>query len=358
MAKYGMAIDLRNCVGCGACGLACKTENNTEFERSGEKFNWADFYIQSGGTFAEGNFKYQVYPVLCNHCTDAPCIANCPVTPKAIYKTPDGITMHDNAKCIGCKRCQRDCPYSTGKVLETNDQYSVISYNNWDMHIHALWKNKTAVIPGGTATPEEVALAADKVPPYKNEFTGSPYNAVRPTNVTEKCYFCEHRVKNGEKPYCVVSCPSGARIFGDLNDSSSQISKAIANGYKQLKNNNGEFLAKGEKGTQPNVFYVGDFSIATPVKRPEIKPEVKLKVYPNPVMDDSTLEFSLSENAEIYVSIIDLSGRTMKYIVNGEWYPQGKHTVRFNVDELKNGQYIVCLQTQNNRLTTNILVAK
>lgn len=354
-----MAIDLRKCVGCGACALACKTENNTEFERSGEKFNWADFYIHTEGTYAENNFKYLVYPVLCNHCTDAPCVENCPATPKALYKSADGLTLSIEKNCIGCKKCQRVCPYSELKVVETELQYSVISYNNWTVNSHAFWKeNNTAIINGGTLTPKETASMAGAVPPYANLYSGEDYSAVRPRDVVEKCVFCNHRIKNGDDPYCVVSCPSGARTFGDLNDANSQINKVIANGYRQLKNNNGEFLAEGEKGTQPNVFYVGDFSIATPVRKKEIKSEVKIKVYPNPVRENSNLEFSLSLDTEVNASVIDLSGRTLKYIIDGEWYPQGTHRVQFNVNELKSGQYIVCLQTSKNRITTNILVAK
>lgn len=352
-----MAIDLNKCVGCGACAMACKTENNTEHQRSGEKFNWADFHIQTEGTFNQGNFKYIVYPVLCNHCTDAPCIKNCPVTPKAIFKTADGITMHNNATCIGCKRCQVDCPYSSPKVLETKYQYSVISYNNWDAHVHGMWKNNTAVIPNGTSTPEEIALAASVVPPYKNEFTHSDYNAVRPTNVTEKCYFCDHRVKNGEEPYCVVSCPSKARIFGDLNDASSPVSKAISKGYRQLRNNKGEFLSPGENGARPNVFYIGDFRVATAAEKPKLIPVERLKVYPNPIKDDGTIEFILSNSAEVVLSLFDLSGKRVKYIVLGENYPEGNHSVQFCVNGIKNGTYIVHLLAGDRSLTANIIVS-
>ena len=101
MARLGMVIDLQRCVSCGACALACKAENNTRNRAEGQSFNWADFLMKTGGTFPDA--VHVVMPVLCNHCTDAPCVAVCPVSPKAIFKTPDGITMYDNERCIGCR---------------------------------------------------------------------------------------------------------------------------------------------------------------------------------------------------------------------------------------------------------------
>ena len=110
MAKLGMVIDLARCVGCGACAFACKAENNTRNRAGGQSYNWADFLMKTEGTFP--NVTHWVMPVLCNHCTEAPCVAACPVTPKAMYKTPEGITMHDDELCIGCRKCQSACPYS------------------------------------------------------------------------------------------------------------------------------------------------------------------------------------------------------------------------------------------------------
>ena len=85
MAKQlAMVIDLMKCTGCGACALACKTENNTQMKARGQTFNWADFMHKTEGTFP--NVKYASFPVRCNHCSEPECIEPCP-EPKALYKT-------------------------------------------------------------------------------------------------------------------------------------------------------------------------------------------------------------------------------------------------------------------------------
>ena len=99
MTRLGMVIDLNRCVGCGACAFACKTENNTANRSDGQSHNWADFIMGTEGSFP--NVTHFVMPVLCNHCSDAPCIKACPVKPhKAIFKTPEGITLTDNSAGI------------------------------------------------------------------------------------------------------------------------------------------------------------------------------------------------------------------------------------------------------------------
>jgi Fe-S-cluster-containing dehydrogenase component len=261
MAKYGMVIDLGKCVGCGACALACKTENNTELEHDGRKYNWADFLVSNEGTFAEGNLKKTVFPVLCNHCTDAPCVQVCPVTPKAMFKTEDGITMHNDERCIGCQLCQNACPYSSKDVNADGVQSSVISFNPHGQETQSFYEDDSAVIPGCTSTPKETATLAGIKPPDKNDYMHADYTAVRPAGVTEKCIFCQHRLLEGDDPYCVASCPSGARVFGDLDDPESEISQILAaQGSERLANNAGDMLGPNEAGTQPNVFYIGSFN--------------------------------------------------------------------------------------------------
>ena len=258
MPKYGMVIDLQKCVGCGACALACKTENNTQDRTKGQTFNWADFIMKEEGKFPNVNFTPS--PVLCNHCTDAPCVKACPVTPKAMFKTLDGITMHNDERCIGCQRCQKACPYSTKDTEKDRAAYSVISFNARGGTTHPFHKDAKELIPGCTSSGVEVSKMAGDTPPYRNRYKHPEYEDVRRSGITEKCIFCEHRVKKGELPYCVVSCPSGARIFGDLSDPNSEPSKALkAHKAVQLKNSKGELLKAGEKGTQPNVYYIRNF---------------------------------------------------------------------------------------------------
>jgi Fe-S-cluster-containing dehydrogenase component len=251
-----MVIDLQRCVGCGACALACKAENNTRTRGNGQSFNWADFVMKTEGTFPD--VTQFVMPVLCNHCADAPCVAACPVSPKAMYKTPEGITMHDSALCIGCRMCQRACPYSALELAEASlagESYSVISYNARDAATQPQWTDTLALIPGCTASGSETAKAAGAAMPALNEFAGGDVQPTRKAGVVEKCTFCYHRVSNGLQPACVEACPAKARIFGDQDDPSAEIAKILRTEKS--------FRLQEEKGTRPNVHYIGKYSART-----------------------------------------------------------------------------------------------
>jgi Fe-S-cluster-containing dehydrogenase component len=261
MPKFGMVIDLQKCVGCGSCAIACKTENNTQDRTNGQTFNWADFIYKTEGEFP--GVQFAALPVLCNHCTDAACVEACPVTPKAMHKTKNGITMHNEERCIGCRLCQEACPYSAKDVNKEKAAYSVISFNDPDLPTHPFYRDSREGIKGGTASGVQVAQKAGDMPPYHNRFQSSECADVRRKGITEKCLFCEHRVMKREMPYCVVSCPSQARVFGDLEDKNSEISKLLKK-YKasRLGNNKGELLKAGEAGTKPNVYYIRNFKAA------------------------------------------------------------------------------------------------
>lgn len=100
--RYGFAIDHRKCIGCHACTVACKSENDVPL---GVYRTWVK-YIEKG-EFPNSRRYFSV--LRCNHCEDAPCVEVCPTG--ALFKRPDGIVDFDPAKCIGCKSCMQACPY-------------------------------------------------------------------------------------------------------------------------------------------------------------------------------------------------------------------------------------------------------
>ena len=250
MANFGMVVDLQRCVGCGACAFACKAENNTRARTDGQSHNWLDFVLKTEGTFPDT--VHTALPVLCNHCSNAPCVEVCPVRPRAMFKTPEGITMLDSELCIGCRLCQDACPYSHTELDETSldgETYSVISFNPRGADTQSQWADKTAMIPGCTSSGSETSNRAGATPPAMNQFTEVDVHQV---GVVGKCTFCHHRTSNGMQPACVEVCPSKALIFGDQDDSNSEISKAL----KAQKS----FRLLEDKGTKPNIHYIGKYS--------------------------------------------------------------------------------------------------
>ncbi len=203
MARYGMVFDLRRCIGCNACVVGCKQENTLP-----DGVFFTRTLSEEYGVFPAVNRVY--IPTLCNHCEDAPCEKVCPSG--ATYTREDGIVMVDADKCIGCGSCAVACPY---------DQRTELSK---DLFTQGLFGE-------GELTP----------------FEEQGYSRFTPGMVT-KCDFCSGRVDAGLDPACVVTCPTDARIFGDLDDPDSKASRLIRE--------RGGRPPLPEKNTSPKVFYV------------------------------------------------------------------------------------------------------
>lgn len=226
MPKYAMTIDLNRCMGCRACMVACKVENNTPAAHL-----WMFVFRLEQGEYPETAVTYLPRP--CQHCDNAPCVKVCPVG--ARFKREDGLVLTDFQRCIGCRYCEVACPYG-------------VNYFNWKH------PKKTQYLDFNSEDVKKVSNGAK--PPWRNPDTdqkhgdehrltagGSHYKGVM-----GKCTFCVQRVEKGLEPACVANCPVRVFEFGDLEDPDSRISRKLRG--------QPHFQLLEEVGTEPRVFYL------------------------------------------------------------------------------------------------------
>lgn len=125
--RLGIVIDQERCIGCEACSIACRIENETP------NF-WINVETQDGmqkdtpkGTFP--NLTIFFLPKLCNHCENPPCVDSCPVD--ALTKREDGIVLLDKYECTGCQVCLTACPY---EIIIFNDKTNLAEKCNLCSH--------------------------------------------------------------------------------------------------------------------------------------------------------------------------------------------------------------------------------
>lgn len=202
MAKLGMTIDLKRCMGCHTCALGCKMQNNVPMGMLWNRIltDGGEDVDTARGEFP--NLKKSWLPLACLHCENAPCVKVCPVG--ATYRDDDGRVLINYDRCIGCRYCMAACPYN-------------VRVFNWQKPVR------------------EPGFSYGEAP-------------TRPKGVMEKCTLCVERTAKGLEPRCVEVCPAKARKFGDLDDPHSEVARAVRErGGQQL-------LA--EKGTKPQVYYL------------------------------------------------------------------------------------------------------
>jgi molybdopterin-containing oxidoreductase family iron-sulfur binding subunit len=258
---FNLSVDLNACTGCGACVIACHSENNvpvvgkTEVRRSRD-MHWLriDRYYSSEESFegdnekkenAEGWFtgtkqalremevgsenpQVAFQPVMCQHCNHAPCETVCPVAATSHGRQGQNHMAYN--RCVGTRYCANNCPYKVRRF-------------NWFLY-----------------------NGNDEFDYYMNDDLGrmvlNPDVVVRSRGVMEKCSMCIQKtqktildakrdgreIKDGEfQTACSAACSNGAMVFGDVNDKHSKVAK--------LKEDNRMYHLLESVGTKPNVIY-------------------------------------------------------------------------------------------------------
>jgi molybdopterin-containing oxidoreductase family iron-sulfur binding subunit len=217
--RWALAIDLNVCNGCSACVVACQSENNTpvvgkEQVTKAREMYWISIDRYYEGAEGDSNaLKTYFQPRMCVQCENAPCEVVCPVG--ATAHSADGLNDMTYNRCVGTRYCSNNCPYKVRR-------FNFLTLQDWETDTIKLGRN--------------------------------PDVSVRSRGVMEKCTFCVQRIRGAEivaerelaqglrkEPdpekgetlikdgeiltACQSACPSGAIVFGDINDPHATVSR-------------------------------------------------------------------------------------------------------------------------------------
>jgi len=256
MAKFGIVVDVEKCTGCYACFLACKDEyiGNDYLPISAAQpashHKW--LHINEIEYGAGTKVKVDYVPVMCQQCADAPCMK---LTGHGeVYRRDDGIVIIDPVKAKGHREIVDACPY---RVIFWNDE----------------------------------------------------------KDLPQKCTFCAHMLDAGEKDVrCAESCPTGALVFGDLDDPGSKVSQLLKARTEKAESFKPEF------GTRPVVKYIS-------LPRPFIAGEVLLSDKPGVCLKGAKVTLQSKAGKKISATETDFLGdfefkglaRDAEYVVRAEF---------------------------------------
>lgn len=222
--RWVMLIDLRKCVGCHACTVACVSENKLP-----PKMHYRPVYEYEQGQYPKVSRTFLPRP--CMQCDNPPCVEACPVKGEATWKETSGIgagiVKINYAKCIGCGQCVPACPYGA-RTMDAGEYHTA-----------------------ATPAPQKYELMPSFE--YGKQWPRSGKN--QPIGNARKCHFCVHRLANGMLPQCITTCIGRAGYFGDDNDPESLVAK--------VKKANQVQVLKEDKGTKPRVYYIANADLKT-----------------------------------------------------------------------------------------------
>ncbi len=245
---WNMYVDLNACTGCGACTVACMSENNVpvvgkkEVHRHHE-MTWLRIDRYYYGDNENPSVVYQ--PMMCQHCDNAPCENVCPVA--ATNHSSEGLNQMTYNRCIGTRYCANNCPFKVRR-------FNWLDYTTADMFG---W-NENYSNDGNMNGENGLPLYADNL----LRMVMNPDVTVRSRGVIEKCSFCVQRIQEGKltskrenrqlrdsdiKTACQTSCPTGAITFGDRNNYDSELAKKIKSDLT--------YVVIEETNVAPNVSY-------------------------------------------------------------------------------------------------------